>query len=88
MSNDTPPRACLADFGFTTTVLDPDQQISCSAQLEGGTTMFLAPELLMPEVFDKGNSVPTLETDIYAFAFVIYQVCRVDHGYNRFVYFP
>lgn len=75
MSNDTPPRACLADFGFTTTVLDIDQHISCSAHLEGGTTMFLAPELLAPQMFGNETSIHTQGTDIYAFAFVIFQVC-------------
>ena len=74
MSNDTPPRACLADFGFMTMVLDPQQPMSCSAQLEGGTLAFMPPELLVPTEFDITNPVPTPEADVYAFGLVILQV--------------
>jgi hypothetical protein len=80
MSNHTPPRACLADFGFMTMVLDPEQPISCSAQLEGGTMMFMSPELLIPSRFGLKDSVPMPEGDIYAFGLVIFQVCEQDHG--------
>ena len=74
MSNDTPPRACLADFGFMTMVLNPSQPMSCSAQLEGGTRVFMSPELLMPSKFGMEDSVPTPEADVYAFGMVILQV--------------
>jgi hypothetical protein len=74
MSNDTPPRACLADFGLMAMVLDPKQPMSCSAQLEGGTTTFMSPELLVPSMFGVKSSVPTPEADIYAFGLVIFQV--------------
>jgi len=74
MSNDSPPRACLADFGFMTMVLDPNKPMSCSAQLEGGTITFMSPELLVPSVFGVKNPFPTPEADIYAFGLVILQV--------------
>lgn len=74
MSNDTPPRACLADFGFMTMVLDPDHPMSCSAQLEGGTMMFMSPELLAPQKFGVKNSIPTPQSDVYAFGLLIFQV--------------
>jgi len=79
MSNDTPPRACLADFGFMTVVFDPDQPMSCSAQLEGGTMMFMSPELLAPQKFEIQNQTPTLQSDVYAFGLVIFQVCKNIH---------
>ena len=79
MSNDTPPRACLADFGFMTMVLDPNHPLSCSVRLEGGKTTFMAPELLVPSKFGFMDSVPTQKSDIYAFGLVIYQVCNQDH---------
>ena len=63
-----------------TMVLDPSQPMSCSAQLEGGTTMFMSPELLVPGRFGFVKSVPTPEADIYAFGLVIYQVCEQDRG--------
>lgn len=74
MSNDVPPRACLADFGFMTMVLDPDHPMTCSTQLEGGTTMFMPPELLAPQKFCVKNPTPTSRSDVYAFALVIFQV--------------
>ena len=78
MSNDKPPRPCLTDFGFTTVILDPDQPTSCSAQLEGGTLVFMSPELLVPSKFGMEFSVPTPESDIYAFGLVIFQVREQD----------
>ena len=83
MSNDNPPRACLADFGFMTMVLDPSQPMSCSVQLEGGTTMFMSPELLVPPKFGFTEAMTTPEADIYAFGLVIYQVCEHDRGYPQ-----
>ena len=78
MSNDMPPRACLADFGFMIMVMDPTKPLSCSAQLEGGTMTFMAPELLVPSKFGLEDSFPTPQADIYAFGLVIYQVSELD----------
>jgi len=82
MSNDTPSRACLADFGFMTMILDPVRQMACSAQLEGGTTAFMSPELLVPSKFGFQDSVPTPQADVYAFGLVIFQVCDQDREYR------
>ena len=79
ITNDTPPKACLADFGFTTMVLDPQNPMSSIFTLEGGTLTFMAPELLAPTRYGLKNAVPTKEGDIYAFGLVILQVavsCR------------
>ena len=86
MSNHEPPRACLADFGFTTIVFDPAQPMSCSAQLEGGTMAFMSPELFVPSKFGMTNSLPTPQADIYAFGLVIFQVCEQDWRYCGFSY--
>ena len=86
MSNDSPPRACLADFGFMTMVLDPSQPMSCSAQLQGGTLMFMSPELLMPSKVGSTESVPTPEADIFAYGLVIYQVCGHGRDHSLFTY--
>ena len=85
MSNDTPPRACLADFGFMTMVLNSDHPMSCSVQLEGGTMTFMSPELLVPSKFDMENAMPTPEADIYAFSLVIFQVCEQGLLYRPFL---
>jgi serine/threonine protein kinase len=57
-----------------TTVLDPQDSMSSSFTLEGGTMAFMAPELLKPSKFGLNNAVPTQEGDIYAFGLVIFQV--------------
>ena len=74
MTNDAPPRACLADFGFTTMVLDPQNPMSSSLTLEGGTLVFMAPELLAPPKFGLKGSVPSQQGDIYSFGLVMLQV--------------
>jgi len=76
MSNDEPPHACLADFGFITTVLSPDQKSSCSAGTTGGTARFMSPELLVPEAYNMKTSKSTPQADVYAFGSVIFQVCK------------
>jgi len=58
VSNDNPPRARLADFDFITTISNPGQKLLSSAQMEGGTIWFKAPELLIPEKFGKKDSLP------------------------------
>jgi len=83
MTNEEPPKACLADFGFTTMVLDPHNPMLSSFNLEGGTLAFMAPELLAPSRYGLKNSVPTKEGDIYAFGLVVLQVtalCRHNSG--------
>jgi len=76
MSNDEPPHACLADFGFITAVTNPDQNLSCSAGAMGGTPQFMSPELLVPEAYKMENPKPTPQADIYAFGSVTFQVCK------------
>ena len=85
MSDDVPPRACLADFGFMSVVPDPVQPIAHSAQLEGGSMTFMSPELLVPEEFGKKNAVPTPQSDVYAFGLVIFQVSEQGYGYRLFL---
>lgn len=87
MSNDEPPRACLADFGFMTMVFDPNHPMTCSTQLEGGTLRFMSSELLMPTKFGLKNSVPTPQSDVYAFGLVIFQVCKNHCQCQLCIYF-
>ena len=78
VSNETPPRACLAGFGFITMVFDPDKPMVDDTQLEGGALRFMSPELLVPSKFGMMDSLPTPESDIYAFGMVILQVRERD----------
>lgn len=70
--------ACLADFGFTTVVPDPENLVSPILELEGGTVMFMAPELLAPSKYGLTGAVPTQEADIYAFGLVVFQVLMLN----------
>jgi len=88
VSNDTPPRACLADFDFIATVPDPIQNLSTSAQVGGGTPHFKSPERLVPDAYGKKDAPPTQEADIYAFGLVILQVRNQGHGYWLFLCMP
>ena len=75
ITNTNPVSACLADFGFMTIVHDPSLEMESSkSEAGGGTTPFMAPELLVPSKFGLEKSIPTAEADIYAMAIVIYQV--------------
>ena len=84
MSTDEHPRACIADFGCVTTVLDPGREPLCSARSASGTVRFMSPELIAPEDYGKENAKATQEADVYAFGLVIFQVCWRDRGYQPF----
>ena len=83
ITSDTPPRACLADSGFLTVVVDPDGPTPCSTQSDGAEA-FMSPELLIPSMFGVKDSTPTMEADIYAFGLLIFQVNELNNGYPRF----
>jgi hypothetical protein len=78
MTNDTPPKACLADFGFTTMVFDLQNPMSSNLTLEGGTMAFTTPELLATFKFGLKNAVPAQGMDIYAFGLVKSQLQRKE----------
>jgi len=62
-----------------TGVPDPCQK-SRSVRLYGGTMAFVSPELLIPQEFGKEGAVPTPQSDVYAFGFVIFQVREQGYG--------
>jgi hypothetical protein len=82
ITNDTPPRACLADFSSLTMIIDPGGPTPCSTQSDG-VSMFMPPELLVPSNPGAKDSIPTMEADIYAFGLVIFQVNEQNNGYSR-----
>ena len=69
ISDSTPPRALLADFGFSCVTTTPTE-----IPEEEGTPSFMAPELLHPTKFGLEKGVPSKETDIYALGMTAYQV--------------
>jgi serine/threonine protein kinase len=64
--------ACLADFSLATTI--SDQQTFLSSCIEGGTTRWMSPELLAPDMFGLKKSRPTKESDCYALGMTIYEI--------------
>ena len=71
ITNQTPPQACLADFGLST--FAPNSQGETTTTT-GGTPLYMAPELLCPTEFGMQSARPTQPADIYAFGMVIYEV--------------
>ena len=56
-------------------VYDPGLGMECrNCTVDGGTTPFMAPELVIPSRFGLDKCLPSKEADIYAMAMVIYQV--------------
>jgi serine/threonine protein kinase len=64
----------IADFGLLTIISDHANFVSSISRLEGGTTRWMSPELLDPEIFELEDSRPTKESDIYALGMVVYEV--------------
>ncbi|RDB27522.1 Serine/threonine-protein kinase STY8 [Hypsizygus marmoreus] len=72
-------RACLADFGLSvvTDVHGLKTPSLSSANPEGGTVRFQAPELIDPE-FEHPRS---MASDVYAFSLVCYEIFTGDHPF-------
>ncbi|KAF9789236.1 kinase-like domain-containing protein [Thelephora terrestris] len=70
ISDSTPPRAMLADLGFTRVAAI----LTKTPMEEEDTVSFMAPELLVPQKFGLENGVPSKEADIYALGMTVYQV--------------
>jgi len=82
ITNETPARACLADFGLST--LTPSASGEMTTITSGGTPLYMAPELFYPEKFGKAKSRPTQPADIYALGMVIYEVLTgLDPFYDQ-----
>lgn len=66
INNESPSRACIADFGLSTIV--PSNSFGPSAMGIGGTPGYIAPELFLE------GAQASKEADMYAFGMVIYEV--------------
>ena len=66
--------ARLADFGCLTIVSECADFPTPSYAPTGGTTRWMSPQLLLPEVFDSDGGRPTKASDCYALGMVIYEV--------------
>ena len=66
--------ARLADFGLLTIVSDPTNFTTTSSYVKCGTTRWMSPEILNPDLFGFKDSRPTKESDRYALGMVILEV--------------
>ena len=67
-------QARLADFGFLAISSEHTNFPTPSNGPSGGTTRWMSPELLFPEMFDSDDGRPTKASDCYALGMVIYEV--------------
>jgi serine/threonine protein kinase len=75
ITNGSPPQACLSDFGFST--LTPTTSFAMTTHgidPAGGTTLYMAPELIYPSKFGLPCSQLSKEGDIYAIGMVVYEI--------------
>ena len=81
ITDDTPPKACLAELGFTPTAPDPPHRqtpVAVAFVPDCGEMAFMAPELLAPSRYHLSSAVPTKEADIYAFGMLMLEVPMFD----------
>jgi serine/threonine protein kinase len=67
-------RALVGDFGLMTAAIDPNTSVAETSATSGGTTRWMAPELLSPERFGLSCMELTMASDIYALGMVILEV--------------
>ena len=66
---------CRSDWNFATGYSDTEDYENSGI----GTLRWMAPELLLPEDFDRATARPTFASDIFAFGMTIYEVCPATH---------
>ena len=66
--------ARLADFGLLTIISDPTNFTASSSYVKCGTTRWMSPEILNPDLFGFTDSRPTKESDRHALGMVILEV--------------
>lgn len=83
INNETPPRACISDFGFCAIAPGMSSDPTTSANA-GGTIYYMAPELFLE------GAKHSKEADMYAFGIVVYEVVTGARPFTqrRMVEFP
>lgn len=78
-------RACLSDFGLSSITHDArTASLITSSTALHGSIRWMAPELLHPEHAGRDNGKPSAESDIYAFAMVMLEVCLLNFFFYLF----
>ena len=76
-------KARLADFGLLTFISDPTNATNSSSFLPAGTTRWMSPELLHPELLGFNGSRPTKSSDTYALGMVIFEVLSGESPFSN-----
>ncbi|KAF9642959.1 kinase-like protein [Thelephora ganbajun] len=76
--------ARLADFGLLTIISDPTSPTASSSFAIGGTTRWMSPELLYPDLSGLKVARPTKQSDCYALGMVIYEVLSGQAPFTPF----
>lgn len=66
--------AVIADFGLTVVLSTNSATFMATTQVGGGTTRYMAPELLKPDAYGFLRCSPSKQSDMYAVGMVIYEV--------------
>ena len=67
--------ACLADFGLSEVTYDPDTvNIVSASSITNGSSRWMAPELILPELADLDHPRTSPETDIYSLSMLMWEV--------------
>ena len=74
ITNETPPRACISDFGLCAIVATTS--FGTTRVDAGGTPGHMAPELI------SSGAKTSKEADMYAFGMVVYEVIAGTHPYR------
>ncbi|KAJ7477474.1 kinase-like domain-containing protein, partial [Mycena latifolia] len=76
-------RACLTDFGLAAFI---QSNTSIKTSTRSGSTRWMAPELLLPTVYDPGHSCQTSASDVWAFGCVCCEVCTFSVKFRSSYY--
>ena len=75
--------ARLADFGLLTIISDPKYLLSSSSHTQGGTVRWMSPERIAPNRFGFKDGRPTIPSDCYALAMVVYETITGNLPFHK-----
>ncbi|OCH87497.1 kinase-like protein [Obba rivulosa] len=77
-------RACLCDFGLAAFRYENRTACMPTPSVDGGTTRWMAPEIMDPEAFGLERARSSKEGDVYAFSMVMWEVFTGQFPFAKF----